>query len=82
MPNAQDNNLALISDIIDDEMGIVGMHANRRRDVLAQARGMGIIRKKRENRAQPFVIGIGLQQAKLLEPVEKDGYQIIGCCAR
>jgi hypothetical protein len=43
---------------------------------------MGIIRKKRENRAQPFVIGIGLQQAKLLEPVEKDGYQIIGCCAR
>jgi len=28
VPNAQDINLALISDIIDDQMGLVGMHAN------------------------------------------------------
>ncbi len=82
MPNAQDNDLALISDIIDDQMSLVGMGANRRQDVLAQARRMGVVRKKRENDAQPFVIGIGLQQTKLLEPVQKDGCQIVGCSAR
>lgn len=43
---------------------------------------MGVVRKKRENDAQPFVIGIGLQQTTLLEPVQKDGCQIVGCGAR
>ncbi len=58
------------------------MDANRRQDILAQARRMGVVRKKRENDAQPFVIGIGLQQTKLLEAVQKDGCQIVGCGAR
>lgn len=82
MPDTQNDDLALIFHIINHKMGLVGMHANRRRDLLAQARGMGIIRQKRENRAQPFVIGIGLRQTELLNALKKDGCQIIGCGAR
>lgn len=79
MPDTQNDDLALISHIINHEMGLVGMHANRRRDLLAQPRGMRIVCEKRENRAQPFVIGVGLRQTELLDALKKDGCQIIGC---
>lgn len=81
MPDAQNDDFVLTPHIIDYQMGLVGMHANRRRDLLAQARGMGIVSEKRENRAQPFVIGVSLRQAELLDALKKDGCQIIGCGA-
>lgn len=81
MPDAQNDDFVLIPHIIDYQMGLVGMHANRRRDLLAQARGMGIVCEKPENRAQPFVIGVGLRQTELLDALKKDGCQIIGCDA-
>lgn len=42
---------------------------------------MGIVCEKCENRAQPFVIGVGLRQTELLDALKKDGCQIIGCGA-
>lgn len=81
MPDAQNDDLTLIPHIINDQVGLVGMHAGRRRDFLSQARGMGIISEKRENRARPFVIGFGLLQAKLPYAFERDGCQIVGCGA-
>lgn len=81
MPDTQNDDLALISYIINHQVGLVGMHANRRRDFLSQARGMGIVCEKRENRAQPFVISVSLRQAKLLDAFQKNGCQIVGCGA-
>ena len=81
MPYAQNDDLALISHIINHQMGLVGMHANRRRNRLAQTRGMGIVCEKRENRAQPLMIGVGLRQTELLDSLKKDGCQIIDCGA-
>lgn len=54
------------------------MHADRRRNLLSQARGMGMIHEKRENRAEPFVIGVSLLQAKLPYAFQKNGCQIVG----
>lgn len=56
MPDTQNDDLVLISHIINHQMGLVGMHADRRRDLLSQARGMGIVSEKCEYRAQPFMI--------------------------
>jgi len=42
---------------------------------------MGIVCEKRENRAQPFMIGVGLRQTELLDSLKKDGCQIIDCGA-
>lgn len=81
MPDTQNDDLILIPHIINHQMGLVGMHADRRRDFFSQARGMGIVREKRENHAQPFMIGVGLRQAELLDTPKKDGCQIIGCGA-
>ncbi len=81
VPDTQNDDLVLISHIINHQMGLVGMHADRRRDLLSQARGMGICREKRENRAQPFVIGVSLRQAKLPYAFQKNGCQIVGCGA-
>ncbi len=81
MPDAQNDDVVLISHIINHQMGFVGMHADRRRDLLSQARGMGIVREKRENRAQPFMIGVSLRQAKLPYAFQKNGCQIVGCGA-
>ncbi|MFM2282028.1 MAG: hypothetical protein RLZZ444_4259 [Pseudomonadota bacterium] len=57
VPDTQNDDLALISYMINHQMGHVGMHADGRRDLLSQARGMGIVGKKRENCAPTFVIG-------------------------
>lgn len=82
MPDTQNDDLVLISHIINHQMRLVGMHADRRRYFLSQSRSLGIVGKKREDRAQPFVIGIGLRQSELLDAFEKDGCQIVGCGAR
>jgi hypothetical protein len=57
------------------------MYADWRRDFLTQARGVGIVREKRENRAQPFVIGVSLWEAKLPNAIQKNGCYIVGCGA-
>lgn len=51
MSDTQNDDLSLISHIINHQVGLVGMHANWRRDFLSQARSLGIVCEKRENRA-------------------------------
>lgn len=58
MPDTQNDDLVLLSYIINHQMGLVGMRADRQRDILSQARGIGIVSEKRENPAQAFVIGV------------------------
>jgi len=74
MPDAQNDDLVVTPHIINHQMGLVGMHADRRRNFLSQARGMRIVRQKREDRAQPFMIGFSLSQAELLNAFKKNGY--------
>lgn len=81
MPDTQNDDLVLVCHIINHEMGLVGMDANRRRDLLAQATRTRIIRQKRENRAQSFVIGVSLWQTELFHAIEKNGGQIVNCGA-
>lgn len=81
MPDTQNDHLALISHIINHQVGLVGMYADRRRHLLSQARSTGIVREKHENCAQPFVIGVSLRQAKLPYAFQKNGCQIVGCGA-
>jgi len=81
MPDTQNDDLVLISHIINHQMGLVGMRADRRRDLLSQARSMGIVCEKRKNRAQPFVIGVSLRQTELPYALEKNGCQILDCGA-
>ena len=61
MPDTQNNDLVLISHDINHQMCLVGMYADGRRYFLPQSSSLGILGKKREYRAQPFVIGIGLR---------------------
>jgi hypothetical protein len=82
MSDTQNDDLVLISHIINDQMGLVGMRADRWRYLLSQSRGSGIVCEKRENLAQPFVIGVSLRQTELPYAFEKNGCQILdrGAC--
>ncbi len=81
MPDAQNDDLVLISYIVNHRMGLVWLRADRRSDILSQARGTGIVCEKREKPAQAFVIGVSMRQGELLHALKENSCKIIGCGA-
>lgn len=71
MSNTDDEQFAIGFDEIDDEVRLHRVNTDRGIDLVTQSRRLWVFSEEFEGRGQQIVVGLGLEQAKALDPVKE-----------
>jgi hypothetical protein len=83
MPHAEDQNLVVRSDFVDDQVRAIAVSSDRRADLVAEASETWELGKQAKGTLQAFMVVVGLNNSELLNPVaEEGGYVCYGSASK